>query len=73
MVEVTKRISTWSLKGGARDWTARSVDVSTAGLPGVSDTSGEQILSLTVVAHTLNRIDIPCSKDRFPSHRVGLR
>ena len=34
MVEVTKRISTLSLERGARDWTARSVDVSTAGLPG---------------------------------------
>ena len=41
MVEVTTRLNMWSLEGRARDWTDRSAAGGTAGLPGVSDTSGE--------------------------------
>ena len=60
MNEVTNKLSKWSLAGGSRDWMARPVAVGTAGLPGVSDTSGEKSLSVTVVAHTLTRVNIPC-------------
>jgi hypothetical protein len=39
--EVTNRLSSWSIEQGVRNWTARPVAGDTAGLPEVSDTSGE--------------------------------